>query len=227
MNNKHIEILLVDDEPDILEILSYNLSKEGYQIRKAKNGKKALKKVKEKAPHLIILDMMMPGMDGIETCKKLRQLPNMQNTIITFLTAVNQDIKEMESYDAGADDYITKPIRPKVLVSKVKALLRRFKDKPSNNNLLSSGDLSIDKQAYQLTQNGEKLHLPKKEFDILYLLVAQTGKAFSREEILKEVWGENVVVGGRTVDVHIRKLREKIGANKIETVSGIGYKYVI
>lgn len=226
MENKNIEILLVDDEPDILEILSYNLSKEGYQIRKAKNGKKALKKAKETTPHLIILDMMMPGMDGIETCKKLRLLPDLKNTVITFLTAVNQDIKEMESYDAGADDYITKPIRPKVLVSKVKALLRRFNDQ-IDEVLLNSGDLIIDKQAYQIKQNNEKLHLPKKEFDILYLLVAETGKVFSRAEILNEVWGEDVVVGGRTVDVHIRKLREKIGADKIETVSGIGYKYVI
>ncbi|HLS30001.1 MAG TPA: response regulator transcription factor [Flavobacteriaceae bacterium] len=226
MKNKHIEILLVDDDPDILEILSYNLSKQGYQIRKAKNGKKALEKAKEKVPHLIILDLMMPGMDGIETCKKLRLLPDLQNTIITFLTAVNQDIKELESYDAGADDYITKPIRPKILVRKVKALLRRFNNQ-TDRVLLSSGDLTIDKQAYQIKQKGQKLHLPKKEFDILYLLVAQTGKVFSREEILNEVWGENVIVGGRTVDVHIRKLREKIGAEKIETVSGIGYKYVL
>jgi len=217
------EILLVDDEPDILEILDYNLSKEGYSIRKAESGKKAIKKAKEKIPHLIILDLMMPGMDGIETCEKLREIPELDKTVIAFLTALNEDLKEVESYDAGADDYITKPIRPKLLVSKVKALLRRFNT--GEHAILQSGDLMIDKESYQLRQKGKNLHLPRKEFEMLYLMVKEEGKVFTREEILNEVWGDEVVVGDRTVDVHIRKLREKIGSEKIITISGIGYKY--
>ncbi len=227
MENKEIQILLVDDEPDILEILEYNLSKEGYQITTANNGKKALKKAKKINPHLVILDMMMPGMDGIETCKKLREIPEMQKSIITFLTALSEDLKEMQSYEAGADDYITKPIRPKVLVSKVKALLRRFKPIKTEKNLINSGDLIIDKAAFQLQKNGENIHLPRKEFEMLALLISQEGKVFSREEILKSIWGKDVIVGDRTVDVHIRKIREKIGKEKIITVTGIGYKYVV
>ena len=227
MENKEIQILLVDDEPDILEILKYNLSKEGYQISTANNGKQAIKKAKKKNPHLVILDMMMPGMDGIETCKKLREIPEMQKSIITFLTALSEDLKEMQSYEAGADDYITKPIRPKVLVSKVKALLRRFKTIKEEKKLLISGDLSIDKEAFQLQKNGEKIHLPRKEFEMLVLLISKKGKVFSREEILENIWGKDVVVGDRTVDVHIRKIREKIGKNSIITVTGIGYKYVV
>lgn len=226
MENKEIQILLVDDEPNILEILEYNLSKEGYQISLAENGKQALKKAKKINPHLVILDMMMPGMDGIETCKKMRKIPAMQNSIITFLTALSEDLKEMQSYEAGADDYITKPIRPKVLVSKVKALLRRFKT-IAKNQLLISGDLSIDQSAFQLQRNGENIHLPRKEFEMLVLLISQEGKVFSREEILEKIWGKEVIVGDRTVDVHIRKLREKIGKEKIITVTGIGYKYVV
>lgn len=224
MEISKIEILLVDDDPDILEILEYNLSREGYQIRKAKNGVEALEKAKESTPHLVILDMMMPVMDGLETCKKLREIPEMQESIITFLTALNEDAKEMESYRAGADDYITKPIRPKVLVSKVKALLRRFYSK-EKNSIIQKSDLTIDTDAYKIEYKGEKLHLPRKEFEILVLLAAESEKVFSREEILKEVWGDDVIVGGRTVDVHIRKLREKLGSNRIETVTGIGYKF--
>lgn len=222
---EHIEILLVDDEPDILEILEYNLSKEGYRIRTAQNGLEALEKARTLTPHLVILDMMMPVMDGLETCKKLRELPEMEESIIAFLTALNEDVKEMESYRAGADDYITKPIRPKVLVSKVKALLRRFSAK-EKSNILQRKDLLIDIDAYKIEQNGEKIHLPRKEFEILILLATASEKVFSREEILREVWGEEVIVGGRTVDVHIRKLREKLGPDLIETVTGIGYKFM-
>lgn len=225
MEQNNIEILLVDDEPDILEILEYNLSKEGYRIRTAENGLEALKKAAELTPHLVILDMMMPVMDGLETCKKLRELPEMEESIIAFLTALNEDVKEMESYQAGADDYITKPIRPKVLVSKVKALLRRFSAK-EKNNIFQRKDLLIDIDAYKIEKNGEKIHLPRKEFEILILLATASEKVFSREEILKEVWGEDVIVGGRTVDVHIRKLREKLGTDLIETVTGIGYKFM-
>lgn len=225
MEHNNIEILLVDDEPDILEILEYNLSKEGYRIRTAQNGLEALEKAKNLTPHLVILDMMMPVMDGLETCKKLRELPEMEESIIAFLTALNEDVKEMESYQAGADDYITKPIRPKVLVSKVKALLRRFSAK-EKSNILQRKNLLIDIDAYKIEQNGEKIHLPRKEFEILILLATVPEKVFSREEILKEVWGEDVIVGGRTVDVHIRKLREKLGADLIETVTGIGYKFM-
>lgn len=228
MNASDVKILIADDEPDILEILTYNLSKQGYQVKTAKDGKEALKKAKKSLFHLIILDRMMPKMDGVEACKQIRKLPNHQQTIITFLTAVNDDIAEMESYQAGADDYITKPIRPKVLNSKIQALLRRWdvKENPSSApKPIQLDDIVIDKEAYQLVQNDIKIHLPKKEFELLLMLAEKPGKVFSREEILNRVWGNEVVVGDRTIDVHIRKLREKIGADKIITITGIGYKY--
>lgn len=226
MNPEDIHILLVDDEPDILEILSFNLHREGYQIHTAKNGKQALKRAKKQPPHLVLLDMMMPKMNGIETCRKMRELPALKNTIICFLTALNNDQTEMNSYEAGADDYITKPVRPKVLVSKVKALLRRLNSSEKSEPFVD-GELTIDFKAYLVEYEGEPLHLPRKEFELLKLLATQPGKVFSREVILAEIWGEEVVVGGRTVDVHIRKLREKIGSSRIETVTGIGYKYVL
>lgn len=225
MKTQDVQILLVDDERDILEILEYNLSKEGYQINTAGNGKEAIQKAIVQTPDLIILDLMMPGMDGIETCKKLRRVPELHNTIITFLTARSEDQTEMEGYHAGADDYITKPIRPKVLVSKVKALLRRLEIE-DDNNLVVSNELIIDKNAYQVTYKGQVLNLPRKEFKLLYFLAIQSQKVHTRNEILKEIWGEAVVVGDRTVDVHIRKLREKIGKDKIKTVKGVGYKYI-
>jgi two-component system alkaline phosphatase synthesis response regulator PhoP len=227
MKKKDIKILLVDDEPDILEIVGYNLSSEGYQVSTAENGAIALKKAKKEKPHLIILDVMMPEMDGIETCEQIRKLPELNDTIITFLTARGEDYSQLAGFDAGADDYITKPIKPKVLVSKVKALLRRFKeDQASNEEIFTVGDLTINRDEYKVISKGKDLVLPRKEFELLSLLASKPGKVFKREEILDKVWGNEVVVGGRTIDVHIRKLREKIGDESFKTVKGVGYKFV-
>ncbi|WP_242203945.1 response regulator transcription factor [Aestuariivivens insulae] len=224
MDKTDIKILLVDDEPDILEIVGYNLSSEGYQIITAENGVEAVKRAKKEQPHLIILDVMMPEMDGIEACEQIRKLPNLKDTIITFLTARGEDYSQVAGFDAGADDYITKPIKPKVLISKVKALLRRFKE--DNNENLKIGDLVIDREEYKISLKGEEIILPRKEFELLSLLTSKPGKVFKRDEILDKVWGNEVVVGGRTIDVHIRKLREKIGDDSFKTVKGVGYKFV-
>lgn len=221
---KNIQILLVDDEPDILEILEYNLSRAGFKVSRSESGKDALKKAEQIIPDLIILDLMMPGIDGIETCKRLRQNPDLQNTIIVFLTARSEDFMEMSGYGAGADDYITKPIRPKVFVSKVKALLRRLEN--NDKDKISIGNLVIDRNKYLVLIEDKELHLPPKEFELLALLASSPKKAFDRETILSTVWGDEVVVGDRTIDVHIRKLREKIGSEKIKTLTGIGYKFV-
>ena len=227
MKKKDIKILLVDDEPDILEIVRYNLSSQGYQIIIGKNGIEAVEKAKKHKPHLIILDVMMPEMDGIEACEKIRELPNQNDTIITFLTARGEDYSQVAGFDAGADDYIAKPIKPKVLVSKVKALLRRLKESDSSaDSIVKIGDLIIYKDEYKITKKGEEIILPRKEFELLSLLVTKPGKVFKRDEILNKVWGNEVVVGGRTIDVHIRKLREKIGDKSFKTVKGVGYKFV-
>lgn len=227
MKKKDIKILLVDDEPDILEIVRYNLSSQGYQIIIGKNGIEAVEKAKKHRPHLIILDVMMPEMDGIEACEKIRELPNQNDTIITFLTARGEDYSQVAGFDAGADDYIAKPIKPKVLVSKVKALLRRLKESDSSaDSIVKIGDLIIYKDEYKITKKGEEITLPRKEFELLSLLVTKPGKVFKRDEILDKVWGNDVVVGGRTIDVHIRKLREKIGDKSFKTVKGVGYKFV-
>ena len=227
MKQKDIKILLVDDEPDILEIVRYNLSSQGYQIIIGKNGIEAVEKAKKHKPHLIILDVMMPEMDGIEACEKIRELPNQNDTIITFLTARGEDYSQVAGFDAGADDYIAKPIKPKVLVSKVKALLRRLKESDSSaDSIVKIGDLIIYKDEYKITKKGEEITLPRKEFELLSLLVNKPGKVFKRDEILDKVWGNEVVVGGRTIDVHIRKLREKIGDKSFKTVKGVGYKFV-
>ncbi|WOD45151.1 response regulator transcription factor [Hwangdonia lutea] len=225
MNKKDIKILLVDDEPDILEIVGYNLSNEGYQVITAENGAKAVKKAKKELPHLIILDVMMPEMDGIEACEIIRKNPDLKDTIITFLTARGEDYSQVAGFDAGADDYITKPIKPKVLISKVKALLRRFKQ-DSKTAKVKIGNLVIDRDAYKIILNGKEIILPRKEFELLSLLTSKPGKVFKRDEILDKVWGNEVVVGGRTIDVHIRKLREKIGDDSFKTVKGVGYKFV-
>ncbi|HLV39445.1 response regulator transcription factor [Xanthomarina sp.] len=225
MNEKNIKILLVDDEPDILEIVSYNLSKEGYQIITASNGVKAVKKAKKEKPQLIILDVMMPEMDGIEACENIRKIPELNNTIITFLTARGEDYSQVAGFDAGADDYITKPIKPKLLISKVKALLRRLKEEEIEEPILKIGHLIIDREAYKVTFNNQDITLPRKEFELLSLLTSKPGKVFKREEILDKVWGNEVVVGDRTIDVHIRKLREKIGDHSFKTVKGVGYKF--
>ena len=227
MSNESIKILLVDDEPDILEILSYNLSAEGYTISTASNGVEAVKKAKKHQPHLIIMDVMMPEMDGIEACEKIRTLPELKNTIITFLTARGEDYSQVAGFEAGADDYITKPIKPKVLVSKIKALLRRLNDASTevNSEVMSIGDLTIDREAYKIISKGVEIVLPRKEFELLSLLASKPGKVFKRDEILDKVWGNEVVVGGRTIDVHIRKLREKIGDDSFKTIKGVGYKF--
>ena len=224
MNKKDIKILLVDDEPDILEIVGYNLSNAGYQIITAENGLEAVKKAKKELPQLIILDVMMPEMDGIEACELIRKIPDLKDVVITFLTARGEDYSQVAGFDAGADDYITKPIKPKVLISKVKALLRRFKEE--ENDTVKIGDLVINRDEYKIVLKGVEMVLPRKEFELLSLLASKPGKVFKRDEILDKVWGNEVVVGGRTIDVHIRKLREKIGDKSFKTVKGVGYKFV-
>ena len=226
MNEKDIKILLVDDEPDILEIIGYNLSNEGYQIITAENGIKAIKKAKKEKPQLIILDVMMPEMDGIEACENIRKIPELKETIITFLTARGEDYSQVAGFEAGADDYITKPIKPKLLVSKVKALLRRLKEDGLEESVVKIGNLIINREEYKIILKNEEILLPRKEFELLSLLASKPGKVFKREEILDKVWGNEVVVGGRTIDVHIRKLREKIGDDTFKTVKGVGYKFV-
>lgn len=226
MKKRDIKILLVDDEPDILEIVGYNLSAEGYQVITAGNGLKGVKAAKKEKPQLIILDVMMPEMDGIEACEQIRKVPELSNTIITFLTARGEDYSQMAGFDAGADDYITKPIKPKVLVSKVKALLRRLKDDDASDSIIKIGNLIINREEYKISLKGKEIILPRKEFELLSLLATKPGKVFKREEILDKVWGNEVVVGGRTIDVHIRKLREKIGDKSFKTVKGVGYKFV-
>jgi len=228
MKKQDIRILLVDDEPDILEILSYNLSSEGYQVYTAKNGVEGVEKAKKKNPHLVVLDVMMPEMDGIETCEMIRNTKGLENTIITFLTARSEDYSQVAGFDAGADDYITKPIKPKVLVSKVKALLRRLKeDQNASDEVLKVGNIEINREEYKVVNNGKEIVLPRKEFELLALLASKPDKVFKREVILDKVWGQEVVVGGRTIDVHIRKLREKIGDDHFKTVKGVGYKFVL
>ena len=233
MKNSDIKILLVDDEPDILEIVGYNLKNEGYKIFTAKNGIEAIKIAKKEIPHLIILDIMMPEMDGIEACEKIRATKDLENVLITFFTARGEDYSQVAGFDVGADDYITKPIKPKLLVSKIKALLRRINDvedtftNSSSSEQLKVGDIIIDREEYVIIKDGEKLSLPRKEFELFSLLASKPGKVFKREDILDSVWGNEVVVGGRTIDVHIRKLREKIGDENFKTVKGVGYKFVI
>ena len=227
MEKSNVTILLVDDEPDILEIVSYNLKEEGYKVFTAGNGLEAIEIAKEKKPHLVILDVMMPEMDGIEACEKLRKIPELENTIITFLTARGEDYSQVAGFDAGADDYITKPVRPKVLVSKVGALLRRFQKETESSDITKIGDLHINREEYKVINKGDELILPRKEFELLSLLVSKPGKVFKREDILHKVWGNEVVVGGRTIDVHIRKLREKIGDKSFKTIKGVGYKFVV
>lgn len=229
MKNSDYKILLVDDEPDILEFVTYNLRKEGFNVSSANNGEDGLKQAKKIIPHLILLDVMMPGMDGIETCDQIRNTPGLESTLIAFLTARGEDYSQVAGFDAGADDYITKPIKPKVLVSRLKALLRRHHSSANEiqSNIQDFGKISIDLDKYQVTYQNKKLDLPRKEFELLTLLSSRPGKVFHRDEILDKIWGNDVVVGGRTIDVHIRKLREKIGEKYIKTVKGVGYKFEI
>lgn len=224
MKNNTVKILLVDDEQDILEIISYNLKQEGYLVFTAENGKEAIKAAKIHEPDLIIMDVMMPEMDGIEACEAIRKITKLENTVITFLTARAEDYSQIAGFEAGADDYIAKPIKPKVLLSKVKSLLRRANigDTPSEN--LDLDNIIINREEYKIIKDGLEIILPRKEFELFYLLATKPGKVFTREEILDKVWGNEVVVGGRTIDVHIRKLREKIGDDYFRTIKGVGYK---
>ena len=228
MKNSEIKILCVDDEPDILEILKYNLSNKGYQISTAKDGKIAVKKAKETNPNLIIMDIMMPNMDGIEACEILRSDESFNDTLIMFLTARGEDFSYVAAYDAGADDYVTKPVKPKILLSKVKALLRRSK-KYSQKEVdeIEFGDLRINREKYKVYTSDKSISLPRKEFELLNLLASKPDKVFKREKIMEKVWGEQVVVGDRTIDVHIRKLRKKIGDKYFKTIKGVGYKFII
>ena len=226
MKKKDTTILLVDDELDILEIIGYNLSAEGYNVLTAQNGVEAIKKAKKHKPELIILDVMMPQMDGIEACEKLRLIPELSETVITFLTARGEDYSQVAGFEAGADDYITKPIKPKVLTSKVKSLLRRFKTQDDSQQILKLGNITINREEYKIFVDTQEKILPRKEFELLSLLASKPGKVFKREDILDRVWGNDVIVGGRTIDVHIRKLREKIGEQKFKTIKGVGYKFV-
>lgn len=226
MKKRDITILLVDDEPDILEIIRYNLTSEGYTVETAENGLEAIEQAKNVRPQLIIMDVMMPKMDGIEACEKIRNIPELSETVITFLTARGEDYSQMAGLEAGADDYITKPIKPKVLVSKVKALLRRFKEEEEDEKI-KLGNLTINREEYKIILGKKEMVLPRKEFELLTLLASKPGKVFKREDILDSIWGNEVIVGGRTIDVHIRKLREKIGDDKFKTVKGVGYKFVV
>ena len=228
MKKSDIKILCVDDEPDILEILKYNLSNEGYNVSTAADGKSAIEMAYNIRPSLIIMDVMMPNMDGIEACEKLRSDEKFNDTIIMFLTARGEDYSHVAAYDAGADDYVTKPVKPKVLVSKVKGLLRRLKkviDKDINEIVFD--DIKIDREKYKVYISNNVLNLPRKEFELLYLLASKPDKVYKREKIMESIWGSEVVVGDRTIDVHIRKLREKVGDKYFKTVKGVGYKFVI
>ena len=228
MKKSDIKILCVDDEPDILEILKYNLSNEGYNVSTAADGKSAIKLAYNISPNLIIMDIMMPNMDGIEACDKLRSDEKFNDTIIMFLTARGEDYSHVAAYDAGADDYVTKPVKPKVLVSKVKGLLRRLKKVIAKDiNEIVFDDIKIDREKYKVYISDKILNLPRKEFELLYLLASKPDKVYKREKIMEAVWGSEVVVGDRTIDVHIRKLREKVGDKYFKTVKGVGYKFVI
>ncbi|WP_421939669.1 response regulator transcription factor [Pedobacter sp.] len=226
MNNAGQKILIVDDEPDILELIEYNLKKEGYQVFLASNGQEGISVAKKVHPDLIILDIMMPKMDGIEACRLMRAIPEFKNTFMVFLTARSEEYSEIAGFNVGADDYIAKPIKPRALVSRINAILRRNTGTEEvSENKLEIGDLVIDREAYLVFQAGQKVILAKKEFELLYLLASKPGKVYTRESILKNIWEDSVVVTNRTIDVHIRKLREKLGETYVSTVKGVGYKF--
>ncbi|HZF99961.1 MAG TPA: response regulator [Chitinophagales bacterium] len=224
MANNEFKILIADDEPDIIEFVAYNLQREGYALVTAADGLEAVMKAKEHKPDLILLDIMMPRMDGVQACEHLRSLPEFQNTLVVFLTALGDEQSEIKGLNVGADDYIVKPIKPKLLISRVKALLRRFQ--PDDGNVkYSVGDFTFDREQHLVLKNGSMFNLPRKEFDLLLLLSSKPGKVFHRDEILSRVWGTDVIVGDRTIDVHIRKLRQRFGDASIQTVKGVGYKF--
>lgn len=224
--SENYRILLVDDEEDILNFLSYNLKKEGYEVFTALNGQNGIELAKKHKPHLIVLDVMMPEMDGIETCRIIRENKEIGNVFIVFLSARSEDYTQIAGFDSGADDYITKPIKPRVFISRIKALMRRLgAEAPKAEKVMEYGDIKIDLEKYMVYKGGSEIVLPKKEFKLLGLLVSKPGKVFTREFILEKIWGDEVVVGDRTIDVHIRKLREKLGEDNIKTVKGVGYKF--
>ena len=228
MENAAVKLLLVDDEPDILEFMEYNLRKEGYQVLLAHNGKEAVDTAKKEKPQLILMDIMMPVMDGIEACRQIRDIPELHHTIIAFLTARNEEYSQIAGFDVGADDYISKPVKPRILVSRIKALLRRVNGSVQNvTPVVQIGNLKIDREQYMVFRNEEPISFPRKEFELLSLLTSKPGKVFTREDILSRVWGNEIIVGDRTIDVHIRKIREKLGDDTIKTIKGIGYKFDI
>jgi len=228
LNKNEFRILLVDDEADILEFVGYNLTREGYQVEKAKNGKQAIQLAREFLPHLILLDVMMPEMDGMETCKTLLAMEELKNPLIAFLTARGEDYSQIAGFEAGADDYITKPVKPRILLSRIQALLRRYKEQETVeplSDILETNDFIIDKAKFVVIRNGEEISLPKKEFELLWFLVSSPNKVLTRDEIFSSVWGNDVIVGDRTIDVHIRRIRERLEINDIKTVKGVGYKF--
>ncbi len=224
MEPKDTRILLVDDEKDILEFLGYNLAREGYQVFKATSGEKALGIAREHRPHLIILDVMMPGMDGIETCAELKQIPELGHTLIAFLTARGEDYSQIAGFEAGADDYIAKPIKPKLFLSRVQAILRRYSG-AEETSVLVTREFTIDRDRYAVLRGKKEIILARKEFELLYFLVSRKDKVVTREDIFTSVWGDDVVVGDRTIDVHIRRIREKLKIDTIRTIKGVGYKF--
>ncbi len=224
-DKKNKKILVVDDEKDILELLKYNLEKEGYKVKTVTNGVDAVKTAKEYQPDLVLLDIMMPEQDGVETCRQLREIPDLKNTFIVFLTARSEEYSEVAAFEIGADDYITKPIKPRALMSRLGAIFRRSDIKSKESSIIQAGDLTIDKTSYTIIKKGKKINLPKKEFQLLHFLAQNPNKVFSRDDLLHHIWGTDVYVVSRTVDVHIRKVREKIGEEFIKTVKGVGYKF--
>tara|TARA_B100001175_G_scaffold113614_1_gene96395 strand:+ start:362 stop:1045 length:684 start_codon:yes stop_codon:yes gene_type:complete len=219
------KILVVDDDPDIVEILRYNLSLGGYDVKSAMNGKEAIKKAKIFLPEIILLDVMMPEMDGIETCTIIKEIPSLTNTRIIFLSARNEDYTQLSAFDAGADDYISKPVKPKILLKKIASIFKRINKSKNKKQLIDLGEIKIDRNSYLVKKNDITISLPRKEFELFFLLASIPGKVFTRDEIMSKVWGSEVIVGDRTIDVHIRKLREKIGDLYFKTVKGVGYKF--
>ncbi len=225
MKKTSTKILIVDDDPDIIEILTYNLSNEGYNVKSAVNGIEALKKAKKFIPDIILLDVMMPEMDGIEACSNLREIESLSKSMIIFLSARGEDFTQIAAFDAGADDYINKPVKPKILLKKISSISRRILSENNNTSNIIVGSLVIDRESYNVTLEKDEIALPRKEFELLYLLASKPGKVLTRDEIMFKVWGTQVVVGDRTIDVHVRKLREKIGEKYIKTIKGVGYKF--
>ena len=219
------KILVVDDDPDIVEILRYNLSLAGFDVKAASNGKEAIKKAKIFIPEIILLDVMMPEMDGIEACRLIREIPSLNNTHIIFLSARNEDYTQISAFDAGGDDYISKPVKPKILLKKISSIFKRIQKKENKSQLIDLGEIKIDRAKYLVFINKNEIQLPKKEFELFFLLASKPGDVFSRDKIMNKVWGSDIIVGDRTIDVHIRKLREKIGDLYFKTVKGVGYKF--